>query len=57
MRIRIKQTSDADHRLSGGRSQRFLAGREYRVPRATGEALIASGAAVAVEPGDDKPSA
>lgn len=55
--MKIKMNSDANHRISSAVSQSFGAGREYSVPKATGEALIKRKVAVPVtakEPSSEK---
>ncbi|ETX26601.1 hypothetical protein [Roseivivax isoporae] len=46
--MKIKMKCDAHHRISSSTSQHFRAGREYSVPKATGEALITRQVAEAV---------
>ena len=43
--MKIKMKDDAHHRISSAVTQSFAAGREYSVPKATGDALIKRGVA------------
>lgn len=52
--MKIKMKGDAHHRISSAVTQSFRAGRQYSVPRATGDALIKRGVAEAVTK-DTKP--
>lgn len=55
--MKIMMKSDAHHRISSAVTQSFKAGKEYSVPKATGEALIkreVAEAAAAKEPSSEK---
>ena len=55
--MKIRMNSDANVRISSAVTQSFKAGKEYSVPKATGEALIkreVAEAAAAKEPSSEK---
>ncbi|VCU58273.1 hypothetical protein EPIB1_1171 [Tritonibacter mobilis] len=47
--MKIKILTDADHRISSARSQRFRAGSEINLPKDTAMKLIEEGKAVEVK--------
>ncbi|GAB5432180.1 MAG: hypothetical protein EpisKO_15500 [Epibacterium sp.] len=48
--MKIKMLTDANHRISSGRSQSLRKGSEISLPKGTAEKLIADGKAVEVKP-------